>query len=197
MRLLCQCDCTVAGENALSPCISVRTAITIDSHTTAGGQLQHCLAVPRLAVATALMELPPDIRSMVSRFEGGVLMGALGFQATLTLPIVASGMLTAAVRSVVCLSFPTKTELQSQFCLVIIWHVDCGWHIHSPDILEQQLSISRHQTHFQLLLLPHLLSCILHAAINLQAASLQLKMGHISSWRSTHLTHSNSLKRQC
>ncbi|DBA81627.1 TPA: hypothetical protein ACH3X1_007382 [Trebouxia sp. C0004] len=78
------------GENALSPCISVRTAITIDSHTTAGGQLQHCLAVPRLAVATALMELPPDIRSMVSRFEGGVLMGALNFQATLTLPIVAS-----------------------------------------------------------------------------------------------------------
>ncbi|KAL0051145.1 hypothetical protein WJX82_002690 [Trebouxia sp. C0006] len=79
------------GENALSPCISVRTAITIDSHATAGGQLQHCLAVPRLAVATALMELPPDIRSMVSRFEGGVLMGALDFQATLTLPIVASG----------------------------------------------------------------------------------------------------------
>ncbi len=105
MRLLCQCDCTVhAGENALSPCISVRTAITIDSHTTAGGQLQHCLAVPRLAVATALMELPPDIRSMVSRFEGGVLMGALDFQATLTLPIVASGMLTAASRSEVLLN---------------------------------------------------------------------------------------------
>ncbi|KAA6426735.1 MAG: vacuolar sorting-associated 13F-like [Trebouxia sp. A1-2] len=78
------------GENTLSPCISVSTAITIDSHT-AGGQLQHCLAVPRLAVATALMELPPDIRSMVSRFEGGVLIGALGFLATLTLPIVASG----------------------------------------------------------------------------------------------------------
>ncbi len=105
MRLLCQCDCTVhAGENALSPCISVRTAITIDSHATAGGQLQHCLAVPRLAVATALMELPPDIRSMVSRFEGGVLMGALDFQATLTLPIVASGMLTAASRSEVLLN---------------------------------------------------------------------------------------------
>ncbi len=94
----------LAGENALSPCISVRTAITIDSHTTAGGQLQHYLAVPRLAVATALMELPPDIRSMVSRFEGGVLMGALGFQATLTLPIVASGMLTAANRNVVLLN---------------------------------------------------------------------------------------------
>jgi len=35
----------------------------------------------------------------VSRFEGGVLMGALGFQATLTLPIAASGVLTAANRS--------------------------------------------------------------------------------------------------
>jgi len=98
----------LAGENALSPCISVSTAITIDSHTTAGGQLQHCLAVPRLAVATALMELPPDIRSMVSRFEGGVLMGALGFQATLTLPIVASGMLTAANRTMVLLRLPDE-----------------------------------------------------------------------------------------
>ena len=93
----------LAGENTLSPCISVSTAITIDSHT-AGGQLQHCLAVPRLAVATALMELPPDIRSMVSRFEGGVLIGALGFLATLTLPIVASGMLTATNRNMVLLN---------------------------------------------------------------------------------------------
>ncbi len=116
---LCQCDYTVlAGENALSPCISVRTAITIDSHTTAGGQLQHCLAVPRLAVATALMELPPDIRSMVSRFEGGVLMGALGFQATLTLPIMASGMLTAATRHLVLLMH-NERELQLLSWLVI------------------------------------------------------------------------------
>ena len=49
--------------------------------------------MPRLALATALMELPPDIRSMVSKFDGGVLVGALGFQATLTLPAVVSGML--------------------------------------------------------------------------------------------------------
>ena len=147
MRLLCQCDCTVlAGENALSPCISVRTAITIDSHTTAGGQLQHCLAVPRLAVATALMELPPDIRSMVSRFEGGVLMGALGFQAILTLPIVASGMLTAANRDVVLLdtqwkrtavavlachhpTFPCMVSLftrTSTCAKSVTWHVDCS-----------------------------------------------------------------------
>ena len=147
MRLLCQCDCTVlAGENALSPCISVRTAITIDSHTTAGGQLQHCLAVPRLAVATALMELPPDIRSMVSRFEGGVLMGALGFQAILTLPVVASGMLTAANRDVVLLNtqwkrttvavlachhptFPCMVSLftrTSTCAKSVTWHVDCS-----------------------------------------------------------------------
>ena len=82
----------LAGEDALTPCVSVSTAVTVNSHTTAEGQLQHCLAVPRLALATALMELPPDIRSMVSKFDGGVLVGALGFQATLTLPAVASGM---------------------------------------------------------------------------------------------------------
>ena len=38
------------------------------------------------------MELPPDIRSMVSRFEGGVLIGALGFQATLTLPLTKNAL---------------------------------------------------------------------------------------------------------
>lgn len=57
----------------------------INSHTNAEGQLQHCLTVPRMAVATALMELPPDIRSMFSRLDGGVLLGAHHFQATLTL----------------------------------------------------------------------------------------------------------------
>lgn len=59
----------------------------IDSHTNAKGQLQHCLTVPRMAVATALMELPPDIRSIFRRHDGGVLLGAHSFQATLTLPL--------------------------------------------------------------------------------------------------------------
>ena len=59
----------------------------INSHTNAQGQLQHCLTVPRMAVATALMELPPDMRSMFSRLDGGVLLGAHRFQATLTLPM--------------------------------------------------------------------------------------------------------------
>lgn len=62
-------------------------ALLINSHTNASGQLQHCLTVPRMAVATALMELPPDMRSMFSRLDGGVLLGAHQFQATLTLPM--------------------------------------------------------------------------------------------------------------
>ena len=55
----------------------------IDSHTNADAQLQHCLTVPRMAVATALMELP----SMFSVHNGGVLLGANHLQAVLTLPI--------------------------------------------------------------------------------------------------------------
>lgn len=62
----------------------------IDSRTNAEGHLQHCLTVPRMAVATALMELPPDIRSMFSRHNGGVLLGAQNFKAMLTLPGVSS-----------------------------------------------------------------------------------------------------------
>ena len=58
----------------------------IDSHANGEGHLQHCLTVLRLAVATALMELPPDIRSMFSRHDGGVLLGAQNLKAMLTLP---------------------------------------------------------------------------------------------------------------
>ena len=58
----------------------------IDSHTDSDSQLRHCLTVPHLAVATALMELPPDICSMISRHDGGLLLGAQSFQAVLALP---------------------------------------------------------------------------------------------------------------
>ena len=74
-------------------------AVTIHSGITPGGQVEQCLAVPRLAVSTALMELPPDIRSMVTRLEGGVLLGALGFQATLTLPTTQDPTIPAGLLS--------------------------------------------------------------------------------------------------
>ena len=80
------CGYECAGANDLKPCLSASTEVTISSHATADDSLQHCLAVSRLAVATALMELPPDIRSIRSKLEGGLLLGAKGFQVTLTLP---------------------------------------------------------------------------------------------------------------
>ena len=70
----------------MKPCMSISTEVTINSHLTAGDCMQHCLSVSRLAVATALMELPPDIRSMRSKFEGGLLLGAQGVDVTLTVP---------------------------------------------------------------------------------------------------------------
>lgn len=63
-------------------------AVLINSHTDAEGQLQHCLAVPRMAVATSLMELQPDTCSVDTIHDGGVLLGAHHFQAVLTLPLV-------------------------------------------------------------------------------------------------------------
>lgn len=83
----CAWEPTFAGHSACSPCLSMSAALLMNSHTNASGQLQHCLTVPRMAVATALMELPPDMRSMFSRLDGGVLLGAHQFQATLTLPM--------------------------------------------------------------------------------------------------------------
>lgn len=65
-------------------------AMLINSHTNADGQLQHCLAVPRIAVATSLMELQPETCSVESRHDGGVLLGAHHFQAVLTLPMTDS-----------------------------------------------------------------------------------------------------------
>ena len=63
------------------------TAMLINSHTNADGQLQHCLAVPRMVVATSLMELQSDTCSVESRHDGGVLLGAHHFQTVLTLPL--------------------------------------------------------------------------------------------------------------
>ena len=82
-NVLWLCD---AGANDLKPCMSVSTEVTINSHLTTADCMQHCLSVSRLAVATALMELPPDICSMRSKFEGGLLLGAQGFDVTLTAP---------------------------------------------------------------------------------------------------------------
>lgn len=93
-----------AGTNAQLPCVSISTAVIIDSHITPEGQMQHRLAVPRLALATALIELPPDIRSMVSRLDGGVLLGALGFQATLTLPITPGCVPPGALQNMPCVN---------------------------------------------------------------------------------------------
>ena len=76
---------TLAGAGSVSPFVSMSTEIVISSSNTEGGQLQHHLRVPRLAVATALMFLPPDIRDIVSRDNAGLLLGALGFEATLTM----------------------------------------------------------------------------------------------------------------
>ena len=75
----------------MSPCISVTTEVVIDSHYTSTGHLQHCLRVPRLAVATAVLRLAPDIVDMGSRDELGLLLGFLGFEAALTMPALQSG----------------------------------------------------------------------------------------------------------
>lgn len=75
-----------AGYNTSSPCLSLSVTILINSHTDAEGQLQHCLAVPRMAVATSLMELQPDTCSVDTVHDGGVLLGD-HFQAVLTLPL--------------------------------------------------------------------------------------------------------------
>lgn len=75
----------------MSPCISVTTEVVIDSHYTSTGHLQHCLRVPRLAVATAVLRLAPDIVDMGSRDELGLLLGFLGFEAALNMPALQSG----------------------------------------------------------------------------------------------------------
>lgn len=75
----------------MSPCISVTTEVVIDSHYTSTGHLQHCLRVPRLAVATAVLRLAPDIVDMGSRDELGLLLGFLGFKAALDMPALQSG----------------------------------------------------------------------------------------------------------
>lgn len=76
-----------AGVNPMSPCMSVTTEVLISSHTTSTGHLQHRLRVPRLAVSTAVLRLPPDIVDMGSRDELGLLLGSQGFEAALTMPV--------------------------------------------------------------------------------------------------------------
>lgn len=67
----------------------------INSHSNAEGQMQHCLVVPQMVVATSLMELQSHTCSVESKHDGGVLLGGQNFQAVLTLPMTDSltGML--------------------------------------------------------------------------------------------------------
>ena len=94
-----------AGYNTSSPCLSMSAAILINSHADADGQLQHCLAVPRMAVATSLMELQPDTCSVDTVHDGGVLLGAHHFQAALTLPMADS------LTGILCMSGPLHMVL--------------------------------------------------------------------------------------
>lgn len=87
-------------------------AMLINSHTTADGQLQHCLAVPQMVMATSLMELQSDTCSVESIHDGGVLLGAHHFQTVLTLPLADSLTGTIPVRHVATYSLSMSSSIQ-------------------------------------------------------------------------------------